>query len=255
MSEEKYGFVYIWYDSYKKMFYIGSHWGTEEDGYICSSRWMRDAYKKRPWCFKRRILMRVYSSKENLLAEEQYWLNMIKPEELASIRKNRYDKVKVRYYNLKLEANGGNGTPEGIGKAISVAKKGKPLTEKHKIALRKPKNCVYSKERKTEIGQKSHEYWDSEEGKLEKEKRSLQRKGQPREDISKIHKQNNYKPSKETIEASVKKCSKTYKVVSPNNEEMIVTNLKAFCRERGLTDINMVRKYGSKGWHAQLITA
>jgi len=27
-------------------------------------------------------------------------------------------------------------------------------------------------------------------------------------------------------------------------------NLKAFCREKGLTNINMVRKSGSKGWFA-----
>ena len=32
---EKYGFVYLWYDRKRKMFYIGSHWTTETDGYIC----------------------------------------------------------------------------------------------------------------------------------------------------------------------------------------------------------------------------
>lgn len=35
---EKHGFVYIWFDKKKNMFYIGSHWGHEQDGYICSSR-------------------------------------------------------------------------------------------------------------------------------------------------------------------------------------------------------------------------
>lgn len=44
----KYGFVYLWYDTYRKMYYIGSHWGTESDGYVCSSRRMKFAYKKRP---------------------------------------------------------------------------------------------------------------------------------------------------------------------------------------------------------------
>lgn len=27
---EKYGFVYIWYDRKRKMYYIGSHYGTEK---------------------------------------------------------------------------------------------------------------------------------------------------------------------------------------------------------------------------------
>ena len=43
---EKYGFVYIWYDKKRKMYYIGSHWGTDDDGYICSSNRMRDAYRR-----------------------------------------------------------------------------------------------------------------------------------------------------------------------------------------------------------------
>jgi hypothetical protein len=48
MSKEKYGFVYIWYDRKHKRYYIGCHWGHENDGYICSSSWMMKAYKRRP---------------------------------------------------------------------------------------------------------------------------------------------------------------------------------------------------------------
>ena len=29
---EPYGFVYIWYDRKYKKYYIGSHWGYENDG-------------------------------------------------------------------------------------------------------------------------------------------------------------------------------------------------------------------------------
>ena len=28
---EKHGFVYIWFDRKHRRFYIGSHWGTEDD--------------------------------------------------------------------------------------------------------------------------------------------------------------------------------------------------------------------------------
>ena len=87
---EKYGFVYIWFDRKHKRFYIGSHWGTEDDKYICSSNWMRRSYERRRLDFKRRILARIYTNRIDLYSEEQKWLSMIKDEE-----------IKIRYYNLK----------------------------------------------------------------------------------------------------------------------------------------------------------
>ena len=85
---EKYGFVYIWRDRKHKRFYIGSHWGHETDGYICSSRWMRKSFKRRPEDFTRRVLSKV-QDKGLLLEEEHRWLSMIDPGELGE-----------RYYNL-----------------------------------------------------------------------------------------------------------------------------------------------------------
>lgn len=86
---EKYGFVYIWYDHKHKRYYIGSHWGTEDDGYICSSSWMKQAYKSRPQDFKRRVLKRVYTSHHDLLIEEYSILNKIEINEFGK-----------KYYNL-----------------------------------------------------------------------------------------------------------------------------------------------------------
>lgn len=88
--KEKYGFVYIWYDRKHKRYYIGSHWGTEDDGYICSSSWMKRAYKLRPEDFKRRILDRNIDTKKETFLKEEKWLSLIKNEELGK-----------RYYNLK----------------------------------------------------------------------------------------------------------------------------------------------------------
>ena len=85
---EKHGFIYLWYDRRRRQFYIGSHWGTEDDGYICSSTWMRNSYKRRREDFKRRIIARV-DVRANLMQEEQRWLDMIKKKELG-----------VRYYNV-----------------------------------------------------------------------------------------------------------------------------------------------------------
>jgi hypothetical protein len=87
---EKYGFVYIWYDSKRKMFYIGCHWGTENDGYICSSNRMRNAYRRRPEDFKRRIISNITSNRTDLLEEEYKWLQLIPKDQLGK-----------KYYNLK----------------------------------------------------------------------------------------------------------------------------------------------------------
>lgn len=114
------GFVYIWFDRKHKRFYIGSHWGSENDSYICSSSWMKRAYKKRPHDFKRRIISRNIKSKVELLNEEQRWFNFIKPEEIGK-----------KYYNLntnahKLWHSENNEYSKSIGQKISAAKKGIP---------------------------------------------------------------------------------------------------------------------------------
>ena len=87
---QKYGFVYIWYDRKRKMYYIGSHWGHENDGYICSSNRMRNVYKRRPEDFKRRIIIRIYTSRSDLLVYEGRWLSFIQKEELSK-----------KYYNAR----------------------------------------------------------------------------------------------------------------------------------------------------------
>ena len=115
---EKYGFVYIWRDKKHNRYYIGCHWGSVDDGYICSSNWMRVSYKNRPEDFKRRILKTGITVREKIYEEEQKFLDMIKPEE-----------KKIRYYNLNLN----NFKPWHtyvnrkltIGQKISEAKKGK----------------------------------------------------------------------------------------------------------------------------------
>jgi hypothetical protein len=86
---ETYGFVYLWFDVKHKRFYVGCRWGKEDDGYVCSSNWMKQGYKHRPQDFKRRILSRIYTNRQDLLAEEYMWLSMIKKDELGK-----------KYYNL-----------------------------------------------------------------------------------------------------------------------------------------------------------
>ena len=90
---EKFGFIYIWHDKKHKRYYVGSHWGYMDDGYICSSKWMKASYKRRPFDFKRRIIKKVYTDRKDLISEEYYYLSMIKSNEFGT-----------KYYNLKLNA-------------------------------------------------------------------------------------------------------------------------------------------------------
>ena len=117
-KDNRYGFVYIWYDRKHKLFYVGSHWGTENDGYICSSDWMRKAYKHRPKDFKRRILRTRIPTRVQLYEEEQRWLDMIRPEER-----------KIKYYNLTLSTKqpwyNDDNYRKTVGARISASKKGK----------------------------------------------------------------------------------------------------------------------------------
>jgi hypothetical protein len=127
------GFVYIWFDFKCKRYYIGSHWGHSDDGYICSSKWMKSAYRKRPYDFKRRILA-IKFDETSLLQEEGKWLSLIKDNELGT-----------RYYNLSNhQPNHWCTVPKSrltIQEKLSKSQIGKKLTEEHKenirIALRK----------------------------------------------------------------------------------------------------------------------
>lgn len=96
---KKFGFVYIWFDSKRKKYYIGSHLGSKEDGYVGSNKRLFCAYKSRPHTFKRRILKEgFYDCQKDLLRDEQNWLNLIKDEELHG----------AKYYNEKKVAAGGD---------------------------------------------------------------------------------------------------------------------------------------------------
>jgi hypothetical protein len=102
------GFVYLWYDRKNKRFYLGSHWGKEDDGYICSSNWMYNTYKRHPEHFKRRIIARITSSRRDLMFEELRWLYMISESE-----------IKTKYYNLNVRGTGHWSLDEDQRKTVS----------------------------------------------------------------------------------------------------------------------------------------
>ncbi|NDB60691.1 hypothetical protein EB001_19935 [bacterium] len=153
---EKYGFIYVWYDKKNKKFYVGRHWGTDSDGYICSSKSMREAHRRRPEDFKRRIVSKT-DNKNDLIIEEQRWLNMINPNEVGN-----------RYYNKTLKAT----TPSTTGfkhsneskRKISESNKGKIRSEEFKQKLRESANRQFSDpEQRKILSDKSKELWKDED--------------------------------------------------------------------------------------------
>ncbi len=95
-KEDYTGYVYLWFDKKRKMFYLGSHLGSVEDSYKGSGTRFKNAYKKRPDDFKIRILEHDKGDVKTLRLKEQRWLNMIKDEKLNNV-----------YYNLVKLSNGG----------------------------------------------------------------------------------------------------------------------------------------------------
>lgn len=134
---EKYGFIYIWYDKKRKMFYVGSHFGTENDGYICSSNRMRNAYKRRPQDFKRRILSR-YIQRNDLLEEEHKWLSLISETKLGkryyNLRKHKWGHWSINE-NKRLTVGQKISASPNRSANISKANKGRVISEKTRKKL------------------------------------------------------------------------------------------------------------------------
>ena len=254
---EKYGFVYLWYDSYRKMYYLGCHWGTIDDGYICSSNRMRDAHRRRPDDFKRRILNRIYTNKRDLLETEFKWLSKIKTEELgkryynlrqhhwghwsSDINKTLSIGQKISNTNKGRKFPGRKVSPEGKQKMkgrifteehkqkISNSKKGKTLTEEHKEKL-KNRNISEKTKQKLKLASKHTPLTNEHKEKLKNsqywigENRSIE----TRQKISKSLINNNCRAKKWKI----------------NGDE--ISNLKEYCRNNNLSYKQAYKSYKSR---------
>lgn len=165
--EEKYGFVYLWFDKKHRRYYIGCRWGNENDGYICSSPWMKQGYKHRPKDFTRRILSKVYSNRKDLLEEEYKWLSLIKPEELG---KKYYNLHNHHFNHWSLDENKKSVIGEKISSApnrninISKANKGRIVSNKTKEKLKDAAIKQFENEENRKIlSEKSKTLWKNPE--------------------------------------------------------------------------------------------
>ena len=177
---EKYGFVYIWFDRKHKRYYVGCHWGKTEDSYICSSNWMRDAYRRRPKDFKRRILKNNIINLKEMFVEEAKFLALIKSKELGK-----------KYYNLH-NVNKNHWTTNEQSKLtvgqkisaspmrkqrISESNKGRIVSEETKEKNRQANKKQFEDPTQIELRkQKSKELWSNPEY-LEKHRKSRSKPG------------------------------------------------------------------------------
>ena len=107
------GFIYIWRDRLRGMFYIGSHIGDPADAYVSSSQWFNGEYWYRPQDFKRRILARDLP------------LSKLRKLEHSIIKRIEPEAFGVRYYNLR----------SGRKKGCAAWNKGKEMSQEQRLKL------------------------------------------------------------------------------------------------------------------------
>lgn len=126
-QKDYFGFVYQWTDKKRNMYYIGSHHGPMDDGYVGSNTRFLRAYHARPTDFVREIISinRANDHKQTLQLEQ------IALDQVSNIKDH------PQYYNKKNEANGGWSFigPEHIEKRASS------------LVKRQSKNGLSDKER------------------------------------------------------------------------------------------------------------
>lgn len=215
---EKYGFVYIWFDSKRKMYYIGCHWGTKDDGYICSSTRMRNVYRRRPQDFKRRILTLVYTNKNDLYEEEHRWFSLIKDKELGK-----------KYYNLRKHKWGH--WSSDVSSKLTVSEKIKEhhkseefrkLASENKLGNKNPmKRVDVIKKRLKTWKSNNHIIWNKGVKTGPNPKHSERMKGRI--------------PGNKGIPMSDEnknKISKKWLIIEPDGKEVIIMNLNKYCKEK-----------------------
>ena len=246
MSIDKTGFIYLWYDRKRKMFYIGCHWGTENDGYICSSKRMRDAYRHRPQDFKRRIIQKGIE-RNKLLEEEFKWLSMIGDHELGNkyynLSKHHFGHWTTNNPDIKLtisEKISKNHAKPEVKRKISESKKGdlNPMKRPEVIANRL--KSWYSKPRTPwNKGLSKNDCPDKLRGNPTKG-RSSPNKGKKLSDDVRL------------------KITKTWKVTGPDGVTYITKDLVSFCKSKNICAENLRnvaygRRKHANGYRSELI--
>lgn len=194
-------FVYCWTDKKTNMLYVGSHKGSTDDGYVCSSKYMLEEYSKRPEDFSRQIvaegkfedirsLESVILKSVNARLNEQFY-NMHENDGKFYLKfhteatKNKISKGNTGNKRPDLSERNKKGlTKEQIKKQISTKRErgyflpennpmyGKKHTEivkkNHSIRMRGENNPnynkIFSEETKRKMSEARKKYWELKRG-------------------------------------------------------------------------------------------
>lgn len=132
-------FVYCWSDKATAKVYVGVRKGTEDDGYICSSKHTLKAYAERPQDFTRQIIAKG-SFKDCVELEIKINTQLLKNLDTCYNRCAGKaiinDEATKKLIGQKVSiARKGKVMPPEVGLAISKAKKGVKFSKEHKEAL------------------------------------------------------------------------------------------------------------------------
>jgi len=222
---EKIGIVYRWVNIENQKWYIGSHFGTLDDGYISSGKIFLAAYKKHQNKMMRQIL---YIGPDCRKAEEFYLM-------LLNAARDRQS------YNMKNTAMGGGVPVENLSAEtrakISEAlrrRKRKPLTEEQrkKISVtltgRKLPEALKQKYSEIRKGDKNSFYGKkhTEESKEKMRAANLGKRYNSMEFMKTLHKKANkkvYSKINNIVFESMSECAKYYNL-SPSSVSNMIAN-------------------------------
>lgn len=167
---DKEAFVYCWTDKKTNMLYVGSHKGSTDDGYVCSSKYMMEEYKKRPEDFSRQII------------SEGTWKNCRKLE--ARILQSVNAALNEQFYNRHNcdEKFYLKNHTESAKRKISEKHKGrirKDLSERNKKGMSKEsiEKMVNTRRANGSYDRESNSMFGKSHNEISKQKISLNRKG------------------------------------------------------------------------------
>lgn len=149
-------FVYCWTDMKTNKIYVGSHKGSDIDGYVSSSKYLMDEYKKRPYDFTRQVI--AHGSHRDMLKLESKILqasNAAKSDEFYNKHNNngtyraygpKSDESKEKMRNAKIGKRRSTETNLKHSKSVSGELNhfyGKTHSDEVKALMSKTKKLEY----------------------------------------------------------------------------------------------------------------
>lgn len=226
-------FVYCWTDKIANKLYVGVHKGSVDDGYICSSKIVKEEYKKRPNDFSRQIIAcgtyeDMYKLETKILQTE----NVIQNKD---------------FYNIAMN----NGY---------FKNKGLPLSQEHKnnisSSIRGEKHPFFgknhSKDSKEKMRDSRKKYMIENNQSMSKENHPMWNRPHTEEHKNNIKKALQGKQRSEQAKSNAGHGrSGCYLITTPNGEKIKIKNLALFCKEHNLNHSNLWNRGKSKGYFCE----